>query len=241
MKYIICKDYKELSCRAADEIAGVLAAKPNAVLGLATGSTPEGLYAELCRRYAAGEIDFSQATGFNLDEYYPIRPEHPQSYHFYMDRHLFLHVNFDRARVHIPDGSTDDPEEECAAYDAAIEAAGGIDLQILGIGQNGHIGFNEPAPALIAGTHPTALTESTLGANARFFAPGESMPHSALTMGMAPILRARKILLLVSGAAKRSVMRRLREGTITTDLPASLLLTHPDTLVLCDREAYPGD
>jgi len=219
-------------------MAEQLARKPDSVFGLPTGSTPIGLYEELVRRHDAGRIDFSKARSFNLDEYYPIKKDHPQSYHYYMKENLFKSVSFADSRL--PDGETDDPQGECAGYDAAIEAAGGIDLQILGIGLNGHIGFNEPSGAYLVTTHLTALTESTLTANSRFFSGGETQPTSALTMGIGTIFSARSVLLLVSGLNKAPIAKKLFEGKIHTDVPASLLLLHPDVTIIMDKPAAGG-
>jgi glucosamine-6-phosphate deaminase len=202
---------------------------------LATGSTPLGLYAELVKRYQAGKIDFSKARSFNLDEYYPISKSHPQSYDYFMHNNLFNKVNF--ASSQLPDGEADDPVAECARYDAEIDAAGGIDLQLLGIGLNGHIGFNEPSASYPISTNLVTLTESTLLANSRFFGAGDSQPAQALTMGFGAIFRARSILLIITGANKTPIAKKLFEGTIHTDVPACLLLLHPDVTVIMDRDA----
>ena len=235
MKKIVCDGYDELSRAAADIVAEQVSRKPNSVLGLATGSTPLGLYSELVRRQSAGEIDFSKVRSFNLDEYYPISKDHPQSYNYYMRENLFSKVSF--ASTRLPDGNTDDPQGECAKYDSEIEAAGGIDLQLLGIGINGHIGFNEPADSYSVATYLVKLTESTLAANSRFFANGETQPVSALTMGFGAIFSAKSILLLISGQNKAPIAKRLFEGKIHTDVPASLLLLHPNVTVVIDRAA----
>ncbi len=240
MRVIVCENYEEMSKAAARIFAAQMTLSPASVLGLATGATPLGLYRELVRMNQAGEIDFSEITTFNLDEYYPISPENQQSYRFFMDQNLFSQVNIEPARTHIPNGMTDDPVAECAAYDRMVKAAGGVDLQLLGIGQNGHIGFNEPDGDLITGTHVTELTENTIEANARFFERKEDVPTRALTMGMETILHARKIVLLASGAGKHGAVRRLLDNTITTTVPATLLKVHPDVVLICDREAYEG-
>ncbi len=240
MKFCLCENYDMLSKTAADEIAAVLKKKPNAILGLATGSTPIGTYKELQRRYEAGELDFSKASSFNLDEYFPIDPENEQSYRYFMNENLFSKINLPIERTHVPNGAATDPEEECKAYDAAIEEAGGIDIQILGIGGNGHIAFNEPDEYLYAGTHVTGLTESTIQANSRFFASADEVPRHALTSGMGTILRARKILILINGKAKHEALDMLRDDRITTQSPATFLKVHPDVTVICDREADQG-
>ena len=235
MKKIICANYDELSRAAADIFAAQLKKKPDSVLGLATGSTPLGLYAELIKRYNAGEINFSRASSFNLDEYYPIKKTHPQSYNYFMRENLFSKVKF--ASYRLPDGETDDPLGECAKYDAEIAAAGGIDLQLLGIGINGHIGFNEPAASYSMATYLTTLAPSTLEANSRFFTGGGIQPTSALTMGFGAIFGAKSIALLISGENKAPIAKKLFEGKIHTDVPACLLMLHPDVTVIMDRAA----
>ena len=235
MKRLIFDSYEEMSRAAADFIVDQINRKPDSVLGLATGSTPLGMYKELVRRFCAGEVDFSKARSFNLDEYYPIKKDHPQSYHCYMHDNLFSKVNFASSRL--PDGEGADPLLECSGYDDAITAAGGIDLQLLGIGVNGHIGFNEPAMSYSMSTNLIELTESTLAANSRFFSAGEVQPAAALTMGFGAIFGAKSILLLISGANKAPIAKRLFEGKLHTDVPACLLLLHPDTTVMLDREA----
>jgi len=239
MKKIVLNNYDEVSRAAADIYVKQLRNKPASVLGLATGSTPLGLYAELVRLYQTGGIDFSKASSFNLDEYYPIRKSHPQSYDYFMRENLFSKVNFAQSRL--PDGEADDPLAECAGYDADIEAAGGIDLQLLGIGLNGHIGFNEPSVSYPMSTNLVNLTESTLKANSRFFDAGVSQPAQALTMGFGAIFQAKSILLIITGANKAPVARKLFDGIIHTDIPASLLLLHPDVTVIMDREASGAD
>ena len=235
MKKIICDTYDDLSRTAAEIIISQVKRKPDSVLGLATGSTPLGLYSELVRRSEAGAVDFSKVRSFNLDEYYPIKRDHPQSYYHYMHDNLFSKVKF--ASVRLPDGEAVDPQAECEKYDADISDAGGIDLQLLGIGVNGHVGFNEPALSYSVGTYLVELTESTLTANSRFFTDGEVQPRSALTMGFGAIFGARSILLLISGASKAHVAEKLFEGKIHTDIPASLLLLHPNVTVILDHEA----
>jgi len=235
MKKIVCDNYEEVSRAAADIFVRQLKAKPDSVIGLATGSSPLGLYNELARRYQTGEIDFSMARSFNLDEYYPISKSHPQSYDYFMHENLFCKINL--AESSLPDGEADDPRLECARYDAAIEAAGGIDLMLLGIGHNGHIGFNEPAVSYPMGTYLVDLTESSLTANSRFFGPGEHQPTQALTMGVGAILASRKIVMVISGSSKAPIAKKLFDGKIHTDVPACFLLLHPDATVILDREA----
>ena len=235
MKKIVLSNYDEVSRAAADVFTQQLKKKPDSVFGLATGSTPLGLYAELARRYKAGDIDFSKARSFNLDEYYPISRSHPQSYIYFMNENLFSKVNF--ADSQLPNGEAADPLAECVSYDTKIEAAGGIDLQLLGIGLNGHIGFNEPAVSYPLSTNLIGLTESTLEANSRFFSKGVVQPTRALTMGFGAICGAKSILLIITGANKAPIAKKLFEGKIHTDIPACLLLTHPDVTVIMDKEA----
>ncbi len=240
MRVIVCKDYEEMSVKAARIVAGQLNIKPNCVLGLATGSTPVGMYKELIRMNREGEIDFSETVSFNLDEYYPIRKNNRQSYQYFMDENLFNHINISKENTHIPNGEAEDPEMECEQYEKSIREAGGVDLQILGIGQNGHIGFNEPDASLNSHTHLTELTENTIAANSRFFSEDEEIPTKALTMGISTILNAKKIILLASGANKSRVVGELLNPEINTSIPASMLKTHPDVVLICDHDAYTG-
>ena len=235
MKKIVLDSYEDASRAAADIYTQQLKKKPDSILGLATGSTPVGLYAELARRYQSGEIDFSKARSFNLDEYYPIKKSHPQSYDYFMHKELFDKVNL--AKYSLPNGEADDPEAECLRYDAEIEAAGGIDLMLLGIGLNGHVGFNEPAVTYSLGTFLVDLTESSLTANSRFFGPDERQPTRALTMGIGAIFRSKSILLMICGANKAEIAKKLFEGKLHTDVPACLLLLHPDVTVILDKAA----
>ena len=237
MRKMICKNYDELSRVAANIVARQIWNNPDTVLGLATGSTPVGMYKNLAGMYAAGDLDFSRVASFNLDEYYPIAKDNSQSYDFFMWENLFSHINIERARVHLPDGSAADPAAEGAAYDRMIEDAGGIDLQVLGIGVNGHIGFNEPAAALELATHKTPLTDSTIEANARFFNSADEVPRHALTMGLGTIFNAKTILMLISGANKAAVVQKMFSGFLSPEIPASLLALHPNTLVLLDEDA----
>ncbi len=240
MRVIVCENYEELSREAAKIVAAQVIVKPDSVLGLATGSTPEGMYAQLAEMHAAGELDFSGITTFNLDEYYPIADENDQSYHYFMNKHLFSKINVKPENINILNGMAKNPQEECASYDEKIIDAGGIDLQILGIGQNGHIGFNEPAETLNAETHLTSLTKSTIEANSRFFEKEEDVPTAALTMGIRSILLSRKIVLLASGTSKHKVLKDLLEGGINTNIPATMLNVHSDVILICDKAAYSG-
>ncbi len=240
MRTILCDNYDEISLEGARLIASQLTLKPDSVLGLATGSTPVGMYRKLIEMNQRGEIDFSAVTSFNLDEYAPISPDNPQSYRYFMEKNLFEHINIRKECTFVPVGNAKDVEAECTRYDAAIDAAGGIDLQVLGIGQNGHIGFNEPDDYLYCGTHMTSLTESTINANARFFDSADEVPKHAVTMGMKSILKARTIILLASGKNKHDAISALLDDRITTDCPATLLKLHPNVVLICDKDAYNG-
>ena len=240
MRVIVCENYDEMSKAAAKLIEGLVTLKPNAILGLATGSTPVGMYKILSEKCKAGELDFSNVTSYNLDEYYPISPDNDQSYRYFMNENLFNHINIDKSRTFVPNGEAKDVEKECKEYDAMIDALGGADIQVLGIGNNGHIAFNEPDAELVAGTHVTGLTQSTIQANSRFFASIDDVPTKALTMGMAYIMKAKKIMLLASGKGKHEVVKKLLDDKITTSNPATLLKLHNDVVIICDKEAYEG-
>lgn len=240
MKLIVCKNYEEMSEVAANILADVMKAKPACVLGLATGSTPVGMYKKLIEKNAAGEIDFSAVTTVNLDEYYPISPDNDQSYRYFMNENLFNHVNIDKTRTFVPDGMAADPVAACEAYEETVAAVGAADIQVLGIGQNGHIGFNEPAEALEVKTHVTGLTESTIKANARFFATEADVPTKALTMGIGTILGAKKIIILANGAAKHEAVSKMLAGKLDTSCPASMLNLHADVTVICDEATFRG-
>lgn len=241
MEIILCGGETELARAAADVIKSQLDKKPDSVIGFATGSTPLGMYKRLAELYKNGEIDFSRAVSFNLDEYYPIKSSDSRSYHKFMYDNLFRHININPSNIHIPDGETDDPERECAEYERKIEAAGEIDIQILGLGRNGHIGFNEPAPELYAKTHLTELSHDTIEANSRFFENESCVPRHALTMGMASILRAKRILLLASGAEKREAIASLLSPYVTTQSPVTMLKLRRGVTLVCDNKAYPGE
>ena len=240
MKLIVCKDYKAMSDKAADIVAAQITMKPNCVLGLATGSTPVGMYDDLTEMNRAGKLDFSTVKTVNLDEYYPITPDNDQSYRYFMNLHLFDRINIDKANTYVPNGQAEDTVVAGEEYDALIASLGGIDLQVLGIGRNGHIGFNEPDDCLVAGTHCTALTADTINANARFFESEALVPKHAMTMGIATILRSRKIIILINGKEKHNALARMLKGDITTQCPASLLNLHNDVTVICDEDAYNG-
>ena len=240
MKVMIFNNYDEMSRAAADIMADVIKEKPNAVLGLATGSTPVGMYNCLADKCASGEIDFSEIKSVNLDEYYPISPDNRQSYRYFMNENLFSKVNIKIENTRVPAGNAEDPELECAQYEKYIDSLGGIDIQVLGIGQNGHIGFNEPDSFLYRDTHVTGLTESTMQANARFFSEDEVMPTKALTMGMGSIFKAKKIIVMANGVSKKDAVSKLLSGKITTDCPVTFLNLHPDVTVICDKLACEG-
>mgnify|MGYP004607355831 FL=1 len=238
MRVILCNNYDEMSVQGAKLVASQLMLKPDSVIGFATGSTPVGLYKRLIEMYKAHDVDFSHSIGFNLDEYYPISADNPQSYHYFMKKNLFDHINIKRS--FIPDGSAKDPEKECRHYEKLIEEHGGIDLQILGIGQNGHIGFNEPDNTLNTETHLTKLTQSTIEANSRFFDSIDEVPTHAITMGISTILKSKKIILLASGKNKHAVVKELLTNDINTNLPATMLKVHPDVVLIIDEEAFDG-
>ena len=237
MKIIIADSYEDMSRRAAKLFAAQLTLKPASVLGLATGSTPVGLYDELARLCAKGDLDFSRARTVNLDEYVGLAASHPQSYRYFMDGHLFRRVNVPAKSTHLPDGTASDLDAECSRYDRLIRTLGGIDLQLLGIGHDGHIGFNEPGDCFIPGTHVVTLTEKTVDANARFFASRDAVPKQAITMGIAPILQAKRIVFLVNGADKAEILYRAVCGPVTPQVPASILQLHADVTLLGDRAA----
>lgn len=237
MKIEILENYRQLSVAAADLVVRNVKQKKKTVLGLPTGSTPERMYAELVSRYRDGEIDFSEVTTFNLDEYCGLPTDHPQSYHVYMRRHFFDHVNVKEENRHIPLNCDNNADEVCSIYEQKISAAGGIDLQVLGIGTNCHIGFNEPDDYLIDKTHLVELSKETIEANSRFFASPAEVPRRAITMGMGSIMRASEILLLASGENKARAVKMMCCGKISTAVPASFLQLHRNIKVLLDHEA----
>jgi glucosamine-6-phosphate deaminase len=240
MKITVFHDERVLGRALAVQIAASLAAKPDLVLGLPTGRTPIRLYHELGAMHAKGLVDFSRAVTFNLDEFIGIPSDHPGSYRAFMEQHLFSRVNLSPERINVLNGAAADPAAECARYDAAIEAAGGIDLQLLGIGTNGHIGFNEPARELTAGTHRVELKASTRRSNAALFGGDENqVPREALSMGMA-ILRARRIVMIATGKSKAKCVDRVVNGPITTKVPASFLQLHRDVEIMLDEHAADG-
>lgn len=237
MRVIVENDYQSMSRKAALLLASQVNLKPNSVLGLATGSTPEGMYQELVKMYHRGEIDFSEVVTFNLDEYYKLPPENEESYHYYMHENFFKHVNLHPENTNIPRGMVEKVETECWYYEEKIRRAGGIDLQVLGIGSNGHIGFNEPGDRLNVTTKLVELTEETIESNSRFFDSLDKVPRKAISVGMATILKARRIILLASGKNKAEAIKKTINGYVDTRIPSSLLQTHPETTLIIDEEA----
>ena len=237
MRLIRAKDYQDVSRKAANIIASVIQLKPDCVLGLATGSSPVGTYKELIAKYESGELDFSQVKTVNLDEYVGLPKDHDQSYAYFMRTNLFDHVNIDQSGCNIPNGMNPDAEAECARYDAVIDAFGGADLQLLGLGPNGHIGFNEPADAFVKPTNKIALTKATIDANARFFASREDVPKFAYTMGIGGIMKAKRVLLVVSGKGKAQAVKDCFFGAIRPQAPGSILQLHPDFTLVADEDA----
>ncbi len=237
MRVIIEEDYQQLSKKAALLVASQVRLKPDSVLGLATGSTPLGMYDELIEMYNEDEINFSDVTTFNLDEYYQLPPDNPRSYNYYMQENFFKHININPDNTHIPDGTADDIQEEVQRYDRVIRKSGGIDMQVLGIGPNGHIGFNEPRGKLNVRTHMVNLSDETIEANSRFFESREQVPRQAITMGIATILKSDRILLLASGKNKAKVIKETISGYVSTAVPASVLQTHPEVTIIIDEAA----
>ena len=232
MKFITVKTYEELSKKAADIIAAQIILKPDCVLGLATGSTPVGTYKVLTEKNRNNELDFSKVTSINLDEYEGLSGDHDQSYRYFMNHNLFDHVNIDKAKTFVPNGCASDLTEEGKRYDELIKSLGGIDLQLLGIGVDGHIGFNEPDSVFTAATHPVVLDPSTIEANARFFASANDVPRKAITMGMMSIMQAKRILLVANGKNKLDILKKSMEGPVDPMVPASILQLHPDVTVI---------
>lgn len=237
MVIIKAKNYEEMSTKAANIIAAQVTMKPNCILGLATGSTPIGTYAKLVEKYKEGELDFAGVTSVNLDEYRGLPKENDQSYYYFMHDHLFSHINIDKRRTFLPDGTEPDAEKACNDYNDIIHSVGGIDLQLLGLGHNGHIGFNEPSDNFALETHCVDLTESTIKANQRFFSSYEDVPKQAYTMGIKTILQAKKVVVVVSGADKAEAVYKSFFGPVTPQVPASILQLHPDCIVVADEAA----
>ena len=237
MKIYKAKDYKDMSRKAANIISAQMIMKPNCVLGLATGSTPIGTYAQLVEWYNKGDLDFSEVTTVNLDEYKGLPRTNDQSYYYFMHQHLFDRVNIDPERTNVPNGMEPDAEKECGRYEELIRSLGGVDLQLLGLGHNGHIGFNEPGEAFEKETHCVDLTESTIEANKRFFASAGDVPKQAYTMGIKTIMQAKKILIVVNGENKADIVERAFFGPVTPEVPASILQLHNDVTLVGDEAA----
>lgn len=237
MRIISARDYDHMSRQAANIISAQVILKPNSVLGLATGSSPIGTYKQLIEWYKKGDIDFSQVHTVNLDEYVGLDYSSDQSYVYFMRHNFFDHINIDLANTNIPKGTNPDARAECTCYDNIIRSLGGIDLQLLGLGVNGHIGFNEPADAFSTGTHQVTLTESTRDANKRFFASIDEVPTHARTMGTREILQARRVLMVASGANKAQAIKDAFFGPVTPQVPASILQYHPDFTLVADEAA----
>ena len=231
------KDYEEMSRKAANIIAAQVITKPDCILGLATGSSPVGTYQNLIAGYEKGDLDFSNVKTINLDDYKGLSPENDQSYRYFMNTNLFDHINIDKNNTHVPNGLEADSEKACSEYNEIIAQSGGIDLQLLGLGPNGHIGFNEPDSVFIAGTHCVDLTESTIDANKRFFESIDDVPRQAYTMGIQNIMSAKKILVVVSGANKAESLAKAINGPIDPQVPASILQLHNDVIFVVDEAA----
>lgn len=232
MKIIRTKSYEDLSRKAANIISAQIIQKSNSVLGLATGSTPIGTYKQLIDWYNKGDVDFSEVTTVNLDEYVGLSADHEQSYCYFMNTKLFDHVNINKLRTFIPNGMAQDIDTECLRYEELIQSLGGVDLQLLGIGHNGHIGFNEPSTHFATTTHCVELNDSTIKANSRFFTSEDQVPASAITMGIKTIMQAKKVLLIASGVDKKDIMEKTLYGPVTPSVPASILQMHPNLTVV---------
>mgnify|MGYP000030376075 CR=1 FL=1 len=237
MKLYRAKDYYDMSRKAANIISAQVIMKPNCVLGLATGSTPVGIYKQLIEWYNKGDLDFSRVKTANLDEYKGLTKVNDQSYYHFMQENLFCHVNIEEKNTNIPDGTEPDAQKEAARYEEAIQNLGGIDLQLLGLGHNGHIGFNEPSDIFPKDTHIVDLQESTIEANQRFFESIDQVPKQAYTMGIGTIMGAKKILLVVSGGDKADILHEVIKGPVTPRVPASILQLHPDVIIVADEAA----
>lgn len=239
MKVRIEKDYNDLSKVAGKILIDAISKNPEIVLGLATGSTPMGMYQEIIKAHKENNLDFSNVKSFNLDEYVGLSGDNSQSYEYFMKKNFFNHINIKRENIFVPDGKAENLEQYCKKYDEMIENAGGIDIQILGVGENGHIAFNEPDHYLFTGTSVVNLTKETVKVNSRFFENAEEVPSTAITMGMGGILKAKKIILLANGKRKKHVIQKLlNENKVSTMFPVSFLLLHPDVTVIVDKEAY---
>lgn len=237
MRIIVCENYEEVSKKAAQMILSQITLKPNSVLGLATGSTPVGMYKDLIKMNKENLVDFSEVRTFNLDEYYNLPKTNNQSYHYFMHENLFNHINIKPENIDIPNGMAENIEEECERYDNAIKKSGGVDIQVLGIGNNAHIGFNEPTVNFEKGTHLVQLDESTIEANSRFFNTKEEVPRTAITMGIGSIFKSKKIMLIACGEAKSEAIYNTVYGKVVPEVPASILQFHNDVVLILDKEA----
>ena len=237
MKIYVSEDYKDMSRKAANIVSAHVILNPACVLGLATGSTPIGMYKQLIDWYNKGDLDFSQVKSVNLDEYVGLAPTHDQSYRYFMQSNLFDHVNIVPDNTNVPNGLAENAAEECRRYNEVIHTLGPIDLQLLGMGHNGHIGFNEPADAFELETHVVDLTDTTIQANARFFASADEVPRQAMTMGIQTIMQAKKVLVAVSGKDKAEIVKKAFTGPVTPNVPASILQMHPDVILVGDKAA----
>lgn len=238
-RVIVVKNPDEMGVKAADQFEALIQSKPACVIGLATGSTPVPLYKELISREKAGKIDFSRVRSANLDEYKGLAPDHPQSYRKFMQENLFDHISIKPENTIVPDGLAEDVQAMCAAYEEKIEAWGGVDLQLLGIGHDGHIGFNEPEDHFPTMTHEVKLTDMTIDANKRFFESIDDVPKYAISMGIGTIMAAKQILMVVTGADKKDILHKTFWGPVTPEVPASILQFHPNVTLICDEAAYP--
>ena len=240
MRVYCAKDYNHASRVAANIISAQVIIKPDCVLGLATGATPIGTYEELIRRYEKGDLDFSKVHSINLDEYRGLSPENDQSYRYFMNTHLSDKINIDKKNTYVPDGLEPDKEKACRDYEEIIRVHGGVDLQVLGLGHNGHIGFNEPGSVFEKETHCVTLSETTREANARFFSSMDEVPTEAYTMGIGSIMQAKKIIVIVTGEGKREIVKKAFQGPITPDVQASVLQLHNDVILVGDEAALAG-
>jgi glucosamine-6-phosphate deaminase len=237
MRIYKAKDYKDMSRKAANILSAQIIMKPNCVLGLATGSTPIGTYDQLVEWYKKGDLDFSEVTTVNLDEYKGLNRDNDQSYYYFMHQHLFDHVNINVENTHLPNGTETDSEKECKRYTQLIHSLGGVDLQLLGLGHNGHIGFNEPGEQFEKEVHCVNLTKTTIEANKRFFASADDVPRQAYTMGIKTIMQAKKILVVVCGEDKADIVAKAFFGEVTPQVPASILQMHNDVTLVADEAA----
>ena len=237
MQVYVAENYTDMSRKAANILSAQVILKPDTVMGLATGSSPVGTYQQLIEWYKKGDLDFAQVRTVNLDEYAGLAPEHSQSYRRFMQENFFDHINIPRENTHVPNGLAPDLEAECRRYNQVIQSLGGIDIQLLGMGHNGHIGFNEPGQAFELETHVVDLTDNTIEANARFFASRDEVPRQAITMGIKSIMQAQRIVMVVSGADKADIVRAAFAGPVVPQVPASILQMHPNFILVGDKAA----